>query len=258
MLSAYSNRRLSSHSNSNFDFMLPPFGKIVVLTGAGISAESGIPVFRGPDGLWHGRRVEDVATHNALCRDLWGVNAFFNELRGFVRDSKPNPAHLALKKLEESFGDDLLVVTQNVDPLHARAGSKNLLPMHGELQSILCAACGRRSPFFGNALKETPCPACGTPGRLRPDIVLFNEMPYFMDKIYVALANCDLFVAVGTSGFVYPAAGFVDIAVSTGAYAIEVNLAETQRSPAFNEKRAGPAGQTLPALVEELIAGRKQ
>ncbi|MDD3371925.1 MAG: NAD-dependent deacylase [Alphaproteobacteria bacterium] len=233
--------------------MLPTPQKIVVLTGAGISAESGIPVFRGPDGLWHGHRVEDVATHEAVCRDLWGVNKFFNELRRFVKDKSPNPAHLALKKLEDVYGPNLLVVTQNVDPLHARAGSKNLLPMHGELNSVLCTACGERTPFLDEVTAKTPCPVCGAAGHLRPDIVLFGETPYFMEQIYVALATCDLFIAVGTSGFVYPAAGFVDVATSAGAFAIEVNLEETQRSPSFAEKRAGPAGQTLPQLVDELI-----
>ncbi|MGE4351244.1 MAG: NAD-dependent deacylase [Bdellovibrionales bacterium] len=236
--------------------MLPKFQKIVVLTGAGISAESGVPVFRGPDGLWHGRRVEDVATHEALMRDPWGVNAFFNELRRFVHGVKPNPAHHALKKLEDQYAGDLLVVTQNIDPLHKQAGNQNLLPMHGELQSILCNECGERHFFDVDALPESACPVCGKARCLRPDIVLFNEMPYYMDRIYSALMACDLFVAVGTSGFVYPAAGFVDIATHAGAYTIEVNLAETERSPSFQEKRTGPAGQTLPALIEELIAAR--
>ena len=227
--------------------------KIVVLTGAGISAESGVPVFRGPDGLWHGRHVEDVATHEALMRDPWGVNDFFNELRCFVKDIKPNPAHHALKKLEDHYQKNFLLVTQNVDPLHKLAGNNNLLPMHGELQSILCDNCGKRTPYFKDAKADTPCPVCSRKGTLRPDIVLFNEMPYFMERIYDALMSCDLFIAVGTSGFVYPAAGFVDIASHAGARTIEVNLAETERSPAFHEKRTGPAGQTLPALVEELI-----
>ncbi len=230
--------------------------KIVVLTGAGISAESGVPVFRGPDGLWHGRRVEDVATHEALRRDPWGVGAFFNELRRFVKDVKPNPAHAALAQLEEIYGDDFLLVTQNVDPLHDRAGSKNLIHMHGELESIFCENCGARSPFFGDAHKETPCPACSRAGFLRPDIVLFHEMPYQMDRIQEALLSCDLFIAIGTSGFVYPAAGFVDIALYAGAETIEVNLEETQRSPSFHERLTGPAGEILPAFVKNLIAKR--
>lgn len=237
--------------------MFNSFKKIVVLTGAGISAESGVPVFRGPDGLWHGRNVEDVATHEALCRDLWGVNDFFNTLRRFVKDIAPNPAHLALKKLENAYQNDLLIVTQNIDPLHKLAGNTNLLPMHGEIQRILCLSCENRAPFLEDARQETPCPLCGQKGALRPDIVLFNEMPYGMEKIHDALTNCDLFIAVGTSGFVYPAAGFVDIAVQSGAYAVEVNLAETMRSPAFHEKRTGPAGTTLPRLVDELIDSRK-
>jgi NAD-dependent deacetylase len=233
--------------------MADRFERIVVLTGAGISAESGVPVFRGPDGLWHGRRVEDVATHEALCRDPWGVNAFFNELRHFVEDIAPNPAHHALKKLEDHYGKNLLLVTQNIDPLHKRAGNQNLLAMHGELLSSLCAACGaRHNGYRGDVLPTTPCPTCQKTESLRPDIVLFNEIPYHMEEIYAALMHCDLFIAVGTSGFVYPAAGFVDIALHSGAHTIEVNLAETERSPSFHEKRTGHAGQILPALVDEL------
>ena len=234
------------------------FSKIVVLTGAGISAESDVPVFRGPDGLWHGHRVEDVATYEALCRDPWGVNAFFNELRRFIATKKANPAHQALKILEDVYQDDLLVVTQNIDPLHEQAGSRSLLSMHGELQSILCNKCGARTrPFFDNVTQETACPVCKTVGVLRPDIVLFHEMPYHMETIYKALMNCDLFIAVGTSGFVYPAAGFVDMARGAGAYTIEVNLDETERSPYFHEKRTGKAGDVLPTLVDELIATSK-
>lgn len=227
--------------------------RIVVLTGAGISAESGVPTFRGPDGLWHGRKIEDVATHEALRRDPWGVNAFFNQLRRFVADIKPNPAHLALKKLEDTIGEGLLVVTQNVDPLHDKAGSRNLIHMHGELQSVLCDLCGQRAPFFEDVVAGTPCPNCGQAGHMRPDIVLFNEMPYQMERIHEALMGCDLFIAVGTSGFVYPAAGFVDIARYAGAHTIEVNTQDTERSPAFHEKVTGPAGQTLPALIDRFI-----
>jgi len=232
--------------------------KIVVLTGAGISAESGVPVFRGPDGLWHGRRVEDVATHEALMRDPWGVNGFFNELRRFVTDIEPNAAHRALKKLEDHFQNDFLLVTQNIDPLHKLAGNHNLRPMHGELQSVLCHHCGARAPCFADVREDTPCPACHREACLRPDIVLFNEMPYFMDEIYAALSACDVFISIGTSGFVYPAAGFVDIATHAGALTIEVNLAETERSPLFQEKRTGPAGMTVPALVDELMAQTKK
>ncbi|MGE0108475.1 MAG: NAD-dependent deacylase [Bdellovibrionales bacterium] len=234
------------------------YRNIVVLTGAGISAESGVPVFRGPDGLWHGRRIEDVATHEALYRDFWGVNAFFNELRRFVKDVSPNPAHEALVQLEKAYGGNFLLVTQNVDPLHNIAGSQNCLPMHGELHSVLCDSCGERARFHDDVTETTPCPVCGRAGTLRPDIVLFHEMPYHMETIYAALARCDLFIAVGTSGFIYPAAGFVDLASRAGAHTIEVNLADTQRSPSFAEKRTGPAGETLPALVEELINAREE
>ncbi|MDD3289130.1 MAG: NAD-dependent deacylase [Alphaproteobacteria bacterium] len=243
-------------SHSDINGRVASFNKIVVLTGAGISAESGVPVFRGPDGLWNGRRVEEVATHEAVCRDPWGVNNFFNEMRRFAQTVKPNPAHIALEKLEKHYQNDLLVVTQNIDHLHKHAGNQNLLAMHGELQSILCNHCGGRFPFFEDVTKETLCLSCQKPGVLRPDIVFFNEMPYHMDEIYAALMSCDLFIAVGTSGFVYPAAGFVDIASRAGAYTIEVNLAETERSPIFQEKITGPAGKILPLLVNELIETR--
>jgi NAD-dependent deacetylase len=232
------------------------FHRIVVLTGAGISAESGVPVFRGPDGLWEGRRVEEVATDDALRRDLWGVNAFFNGLRAKIKSIKPNAAHAALVRLEEVWGSDFLLVTQNVDPLHVWAGSKNVIPMHGELLSIECKACGAIYPFEGEAKKETICKKCDRNACLRPDIVLFGEMPKRMDEIQHALATCDLFIAIGTSGVVYPAAGFVDLANHAGAHTIEVNTAETGRSDAFAEHIVGPAGEAVPALVERLIAAR--
>jgi NAD-dependent deacetylase len=237
--------------------MAHDYHRIVVLTGAGISAESGVPVFRGPDGLWEGRRVDEVATHEALTRDLWGVNAFFNELRAKAKTVQPNPAHAALVRLEEVWGNDFLLVTQNIDPLHQAAGSQRVIPMHGELASVECLACGAFSRFDGDVTQATLCPACGQEACLRPDIVLFNEIPKRMDEIQSALSACDLFIAVGTSGAVYPAAGFVDLAHYVGAHTIEVNLAETGRSDSFAEHLVGPAGQKLPELVDRLIAARQ-
>ena len=229
------------------------FTKIVVLTGAGVSAESGIPTFRDADGLWQGYRVEEVATAEAVLHHRPFVNEFFNKRRRDVEAPEPNAAHLALAKLEQCYGDDFLLVTQNIDPLHEKAGSKNLIHMHGELQRIYCDSCGQSSSFFDDATKETACPLCGKSGGLRPDVVLFGEMPRQMDAIIDALNDCDLFVAIGTSGAVYPAAGFVDIANHAGALTLEVNATETERSPAFRERQTGKAGVIVPRLVDFCI-----
>src|SRR5881628_3504226 len=178
---------------------------IVILTGAGISAESGLATFRGLDGLWEGHRVEDVATPEAFRRDPALVHAFYDARRAKLGTVQPNAAHLALARLDAEWPGELLIVTQNVDDLHERAGATRLLHMHGELQSALCAACGVRTEWNGDLPPEEVCPNCDTPA-LRPDIVFFGEMPYEMERIEQALANADLFVSIGTSGAVYPAA----------------------------------------------------
>src|SRR4051812_23468467 len=180
---------------------------LVILTGAGISAESGLATFRGPGGLWEGHRVQDVCTPEALAGDPDLVHRFYDARRAALATVEPNAAHRALAKLDAEWPGELLIVTQNVDDLHERAGAKRLLHMHGELNSALCAACGARSSWSGAMPPGTPCPACSEPA-LRPDIVFFGEMPYAMDRIEHALAGADLFVSIGTSGAVYPAAGF--------------------------------------------------
>ena len=190
---------------------------IVVLTGAGVSAESGVATFRGPDGLWEGHRVEDVATPMAFARDPALVQAFYDQRRGGLGKVEPNPAHRALARLDAEWDGDFLLVTQNVDDLHERAGSKRLIHMHGELRSALCGACGERQPSPDTLSDGPACMACGHAARLRPDIVWFGEMPYRMDEIEDALAAADLFVSIGTSGAVYPAAGFVQVAAAHGA-----------------------------------------
>ena len=230
--------------------------RIVVLTGAGISAESGIPTFRGSDGLWQGHRVEDVATAEAVALNRPVVNTFFNTMRRNVVTFQPNPAHEALVRLEEAFGDDFLLVTQNIDPLHEQAGSKRLIHMHGELQRIRCDRCGDSAPFFEDATVGTACPVCGQAGNLRPDIVLFGEVPMRMEEIFVAISRCDLFVAIGTSGAVYPAAGFVDIANQAQAWTVEINPCETERSVSFRQRVTGKAGEVVPAFVADCI-GKK-
>lgn len=234
-------------------------GPVVVLTGSGISAESGIPTFRGSGGLWEGRRVEEVATPEAFARDPDAVQRFYDLRRRALLEPgvRPNAAHAALARLEAGLPPgDLLVVTQNVDDLHERAGTGNLIHMHGELLRALCVACGRSAPWRDDLGPGPACPACGVRGRLRPDIVWFGEMPYRMDEIEAALAGCRLFVAVGTSGQVYPAAGFVRAARAAGARTVELNLEPSAAGALFDEGRHGPAGETVPALVEELLGGR--
>lgn len=225
---------------------------IVILTGAGISAESGLATFRGPDGLWEGHRVEDVCTPEALARNAALVHRFYDERRAKLKDVTPNPAHEALAALDRAWPGELLIVTQNVDDLHERAGATRLLHMHGELQSALCAACGKAVPWSDPLPPGSVCGGCDRP-RLRPDIVFFGEMPYQMERIDAALANADLFVSIGTSGAVYPAAGFVQTARHYGARTLELNLDPSAGSFYFEESRLGPASELVPALVRELL-----
>ncbi|MES2754909.1 MAG: NAD-dependent deacylase [Pseudomonadota bacterium] len=226
---------------------------IVVLTGAGISAESGIATFRGPGGLWEGHRVEDVCTPAALAADPVLVHRFYDARRAALGAVEPNVAHHALARLDAAWAGDLLIVTQNVDDLHERAGAVRMLHMHGELRSALCARCGARQDWAGDLPVATPCVACGT-ATLRPDIVFFGEMPYAMARIEAALAACDLFVSIGTSGAVYPAAGFVQTARHAGADTLELNLERSAGSESFAQTRLGPAGELVPAWVESLLA----
>ncbi|PTQ07492.1 NAD-dependent protein deacylase [Sphingomonas oleivorans] len=231
---------------------------IVVLTGAGISAESGLATFRGPDGLWEGHRVEDVCTPEAFERDAALVQRFYDARRAALATAEPNAAHRALAKLDAAWPGELLIVTQNVDDLHERAGARRLLHMHGELKSAWCTGCGARRRWE-RALGDWPaCPACGQPGLLRPDIVWFGEMPYGMERIEEAVAEADLFVSIGTSGAVYPAAGFVQSARHYGAETLELNLDPSAGSIFFDETRLGPASKLVPDWVEELLAQSTQ
>jgi NAD-dependent deacetylase len=227
---------------------------IVVLTGAGISAESGVATFRGPDGLWEGHRLEDVATPEAFARDPALVQAFYDARRARLSEVAPNAAHEALARLDAEWPGELLIVTQNVDDLHERAGARRLLHMHGELKSAWCRACDGRFPWEGPLGAGPDCPGCGTAGRLRPDIVWFGELPYGMERIEAALARADLFVSIGTSGAVYPAAGFVQTARWHGAATLELNLEPSLGSVHFDAARTGRAGQLVPAWVEEVLA----
>jgi NAD-dependent deacetylase len=225
------------------------------LTGAGISAESGLKTFRAADGLWEGHRVEDVATPEAYGRDPGLVHQFYDARRARLSEVEPNAAHQALARLDVEWPGELLIVTQNVDDLHERAGAKRLLHMHGELTSGWCLACDERFVWEGPMGEAASCPVCQVSGRVRPDIVWFGEMPYEMDLIDQALAGCDLFASIGTSGAVYPAAGFVQTARYCGAKTLEINLEPSQGSLFFDERRYGPAGVEVPKWVDEVLEG---
>ncbi|SMF78167.1 NAD-dependent deacetylase [Tistlia consotensis] len=234
----------------------PQPGKIVILTGAGISRESGLATFRDPDGIWATVRLEEVATPEAFRANPARVHAFYNARRSGLLEAavQPNPAHLALARLERDWPGEVLLVTQNIDDLHERAGSKNLIHMHGELLKTRCLACEAVIAWQGDLELDSLCPACGERGRLRVNVVWFGEMPFEMERIYAALAECDLFVSIGTSGNVYPAAGFVAEARAGGAHTLELNLEPSEGRRLFDAGRYGPAGELVPAWVEELLA----
>lgn len=225
---------------------------IVILTGAGISAESGIDTFRDSGGLWERHSIYDVATPEGFARNPDMVLRFYDERRAGLTKVEPNAAHIALARLEEAFVGDLLLVTQNVDDLHERGGFKDVCHMHGELMSALCTSCGTRSRWHATMLDRPACPVCQAP-TLRPDVVWFGEMPYQMGRIEQALATCDLFVSIGTSGAVYPAAGFVAQAKAMGARTLELNLEPSEGSAIFHEARHGPASALVPQWVDEVL-----
>ena len=232
-------------------------GRIVVLTGAGISKESGLDTFRDSDGIWAKVRLEDVATPEAFARDPVTVHAFYNARRQGLLDAavQPNPAHLALARLEAEWPGEVLLVTQNIDDLHERAGSRNLIHMHGEILKGRCLACSAVSAWREDMTLESRCPSCRAPGYLRVDVVWFGEMPYQMERIHAALEDCDLFVSIGTSGAVYPAAGFVEAARAGGrAHSVELNLEPSDRHSAFAERIYGPASDVVPRFVERVLS----
>lgn len=230
--------------------------RIVILTGAGISKESGLDTFRDPDGLWTRVRIEDVATPEAFARDPERVHAFYNHRRETLLrpEIQPNAAHRALARLEAEWPGEFLLVTQNVDDLHERAGSQKLIHMHGELLQARCLGCGAIGPWRAAMTADSLCTACGTEGTLRVNVVWFGEMPMEMDRIYEALGACDLFVSIGTSGNVYPAAGFVAEARANGhAHTVELNLEPSEGFSFFDEHCHGPASVEVPAFVERIL-----
>ncbi|MBT7955543.1 MAG: NAD-dependent deacylase [Rhodospirillaceae bacterium] len=234
---------------------------IVILTGAGISKESGLATFRDEDGIWSKVRIEDVATPEAFRRDPEKVQGFYNARRRPLLSGniKPNGAHDALARLEKEWpdkaGGQVTIVTQNIDNLHETAGSENLIHMHGEILKARCGACGAVSPCQDNLGNGESCADCGEVNRLRPHVVWFGEMPLEMDRIYGLLEDCALFISIGTSGNVYPAAGFVQHARGQGAaHTIELNLEPSEGATFFAEARYGPATDLIPAYVDELLS----
>jgi len=229
---------------------------IVVLTGAGISAESGISTFRDEGGLWAAHAIEDVATPEAFARNPDLVQAFYNDRRAQLQTVQPNAAHKALADIETAYvaaGRTCTLITQNVDDLHARGGSRHPIHMHGELNKIRCTHCGQISPWQGACDADSSCPHCGAKA-LRPHIVWFGEMPLYMDAIDAALRDADLFISIGTSGHVYPAAGFVALVREIGtAHTLEINLEASEQHSYFAETRHGRAGELVPLLADELI-----
>jgi len=228
--------------------------RVVVLTGAGISAESGIRTFRANDGVWENHRIEDVATPFAWERDPKLVWEFYQGRRRQLLDVVPNSAHDALVLLE-NYLDEFLLITQNVDDLHSRAGSKKLIHIHGELRKLRCETCGQvieamNDEHLQNQYVE--CTQC-TDKKLRPHIVWFHEMPFQMDEIYDAVGKCDVFIAIGTSGYVYPAAGLLSVAKDVGAYCIGINLDPPENVSLFDEFHQGLAGELVPALISKWL-----
>ncbi|MBS0268754.1 MAG: NAD-dependent deacylase [Proteobacteria bacterium] len=231
------------------------FRNIVVLTGAGLSAESGLSTFRDPDGIWSKYDYQDVATAEGFRRNPLLVHDFYNARRRAHRGIKPNAAHLALARLEAEHGG-VMIVTQNIDALHEAAGSRSLIHMHGELLKVLCTFCSHRTVWRDDLHADTACPYCGLPGGMRPDVVWFGEMPYEMGRISALLAAADLFVSIGTSGNVYPAAGFVAEAAANGAHTVELNLEPSEGASLFEEAHYGKATEIVPAFVDRVLGDR--
>ena len=230
------------------------YKSIVILTGAGISAESGLATFRSSNGLWNNHRVEDVATIEAFQRNPEFVHDFYNQMKPELLAAKPNPAHLALTKLQDNYPAPVSIITQNVDTLHEKAKSRNIYHIHGQINQAVCLNCGHILETWNDVTTETVCPQCSVAGMMKPNIVFFGENLLYMDKVERLLASCDLFISVGTSGVVFPAAAFVQTAKLYGAETYEFNLEKTSNNFYFDHHIFGKAGDTLPPFVDALLA----
>lgn len=233
--------------------MLKKYRKILFLTGAGISAESGLSTFRSEDGLWNHHRVEDIATIDAYYRNPDYVHDFYNNMKPELWSAKPNAGHIAITKLQQNYGGEVNIITQNIDTLHEKSKSKNIFHIHGQINQAVCMNCGNVLETWGDVTSETKCERCEVTGMMKPNIVFFGENLLYMDKVEILLRSSDLFVSVGTSGVVYPAAGFVQTAKYYGADTIEFNLESTSNNIYFDKHIIGKAGDTLPQFVNDLL-----
>jgi NAD-dependent deacetylase len=232
---------------------------LVILTGAGVSQESGLETFRDVGGIWSQVRVEDVATPEGFARNPALVHGFYNLRRNRLLSAEvaPNPAHRALARLEsawvEAGAGEFLLVTQNIDDLHERAGTERIVHMHGEILKARCLSCESVFAWREDHSLETRCPHCGAAGFMRPHVVWFGEMPFEMDRVFDALGRSSLFLSIGTSGNVYPASAFVELARAAGAHTVELNLEPSQGAALFAEALHGPASEVVPLYVEALL-----
>ncbi len=233
--------------------MCAKYKNIFVLTGAGISQESGIPTFRSLDGLWNKHRIEDVATIEAYYKNQDYVHDFYNNMKPELWNTKPNNAHLAITKLQQEYPAEVNIITQNIDTLHEKAKSKNVYHIHGQINQAVCLNCGYVLETWSDVTSETQCTNCSTIGMMKPNIVFFGENLLYMDKVEKLLHSSDLFISIGTSGQVFPAAGFVQTAKYYGADTVEFNLEPTTNNFYFDKHVIGKAGQTVPQFVDELI-----
>ncbi len=234
--------------------MKDKYSSIVILTGAGISAESGLATFRSSNGLWNNHKVEDVATIEAFQRNPEFVHDFYNQMKPELLSAKPNPAHLAITKLQDKYPAPVAVITQNVDTLHEKAGSRNIYHIHGQINQAVCLNCSHVLETWNDVTTETICPNCSVAGMMKPNIVFFGENLLYMDKVERLLSGCDLFLSIGTSGVVFPAAAFVQTAKLYGAVTYEFNLEPTSNNFYFDHHIMGKAGETLPKFVDDLLA----
>jgi len=228
---------------------------IVILTGAGVSAESGLGTFRDVGGLWTKYDLADVATPEGYAKNPGLVLDFYNARRANCRDAAPNAAHRAIARLQREYPGRVTLVTQNIDDLHERGGAPEVIHMHGQIMRALCADCGHQWGWTCDMAQDDLCHSCATVGTVRPDVVWFGEMPYHMETIWARTGDCDLFVAIGTSGAVYPAAGFVTEARQRGVRTLEINLEPSENTSAFDERLLGPASETVPVWVEGILSG---
>lgn len=234
--------------------MRDKYNRIFILTGAGISAESGLSTFRAENGLWNNHRVEDVATIEAYYKNPDYVHDFYNQMKPELFKARPNAGHLAITKLQQNYPAEINVVTQNVDTLHEKAGNQNVYHIHGQINQAVCMNCGHILETWGDISSETICDNCQVMGMMKPNIVFFGENLLYMDKVEILLRKSDLFVSVGTSGVVFPAAGFVQTAKYYGADTMEFNLEPTSNNFYFDKHIMGKSGTTLPQFVDTLLS----